>query len=174
MGLAVAEQARLVMVTADCLMLCHKWISPRRDSAFAFGGESTYSIEIDPSPPRRLRGIIDRRLPREHLATCVSVSPSGRVVLTGGHLDGSLRATMVDDGRLLQVLVQHKDVVTAVDISKDGSALVTGSRDTNVIIWDTNLPEMSAQRESVATRRQRLLPIRYMPGAAGALRLSFC
>lgn len=101
-ALAVRE-SRLVMVTADCLMMCHKWTSPRRDTPFTFGGDSSYTVEIDPAMPRRLRGIIDRRLPREHFGSVVAVAPGGRLVLTGGHLDGSLRASMVDDGRLIQV-----------------------------------------------------------------------
>mmetsp|Transcript_2662 Transcript_2662/g.7541 ORF Transcript_2662/g.7541 Transcript_2662/m.7541 type:complete len:1630 (-) Transcript_2662:717-5606(-) len=155
--------SRIVMATADCLLLCHKWVSPRRDTAFNFGGDGSYSIELDASSPRRLRGIIDRRLPRELLSTCMAVAPAGRVLLTGGHLDASLRATMVDDGRLLQVLVQHKNVITSLAISEDGSAVVTGSRDTNVIVWETNLAELTSPSSSVSARRERRLPLKEQP-----------
>lgn len=85
-------------------MLCHRWVSPRREITFNFGSDNSYSIELDTASPRRLRGIIDRQLDCNSLGQCMAVAPMGRVVLTGGHLDASLRATTVDDGRLLQVM----------------------------------------------------------------------
>ena len=33
----------------------------------------------------------------------------------------------MDDGRLLQTLVQHKDLVTCIDASSDGRTVVSGA-----------------------------------------------
>jgi len=160
--LSVSE-ARAVMVTADCMMQCHKWVSPRRDTSFSFGGETGYSIELDQASPRRVRGLLDRSLERNHLGCCMAVAPIGKVVLSGGHMDGSLRATAVDDGRLLQVVIQHKAVITCVEVTADGSMVVSGSRDTNVIVWDTNVAEFGAPSSSSSARVQRRLPIKDQP-----------
>ena len=36
----------------------------------------------------------------------------------------------MDDGRLLQTLVQHKDLVTCIDASSDGRTVVSGAHAT--------------------------------------------
>eukprot|EP00965_Chrysotila_dentata_P228938 6196889-Pleurochrysis_carterae.AAC.1 len=45
------------------------------------------------------------------------------------------RCTSVADGRPLQCLRAHSDVVTCVALSEDGSTLVSGSRDTTSMVW---------------------------------------
>lgn len=45
----------------------------------------------------------------------------------------------VDDGRPLQSLCYHRDVVSCLAASSDGRAVASGSRDTTVMLWDVNL-----------------------------------
>ncbi|GMH14034.1 hypothetical protein Nepgr_015875 [Nepenthes gracilis] len=42
----------------------------------------------------------------------------------------------LSNGRVVQSIHQHKDVVSAVAVTSDGSILATGSHDTTVMVWD--------------------------------------
>jgi WD40 repeat protein len=55
-----------------------------------------------------------------------------------GHWDWSVRVTSAENGKLLQILSQHHDVVTCLAVAKDHGSrwLVTGSRDCTIIVWD--------------------------------------
>lgn len=64
-----------------------------------------------------------------------------------------------------QVVIQHKAVITCVEVTADGSMVVSGSRDTNVIVWDTNVAEFGAPSSSSSARVQRRLPIKCVPRA---------
>lgn len=43
----------------------------------------------------------------------------------------------MEDGSLLQSVPVHQDLVTSLAVSNDGSVVVTGSRDTTVVVFDT-------------------------------------
>jgi WD40 repeat protein len=63
--------------------------------------------------------------------------PEGKVIFSGGHWDKSLRATSTENGRLIQKIVPHSDVITCVAYGQDFGRrwLVTGSRDCTVMVW---------------------------------------
>ena len=66
----------------------------------------------------------------------------------------------MDDGRLLQSVRQHKDIVTCVAVSSDGGTAVSGSRDTTVVIWDV----VAAERNSKGKQKgPTALPMRDTP-----------
>ena len=46
--------------------------------------------------------------------------------MSGGYWDNSIRCYSVDDGRLVQSLRQHKDIVTCVALGSDGVTLLSG------------------------------------------------
>lgn len=60
------------------------------------------------------------------------------LIFSCGHWDWSVRVTSAENGKLLQILSQHHDVVTCLAVAKDyGSRwLVTGSRDCTIIVWE--------------------------------------
>jgi len=66
-----------------------------------------------------------------------AASRDGRWAVSGGHWDTSVRCVMTSDpGFPRQVLYYHRDVVTCVAMSSSGLCVVTGSRDTTVVVWD--------------------------------------
>ena len=69
------------------------------------------------------------------MGRCFAVLPDARLVLSCGHWDHSLRCTAVDSGLAVQTLRQHRDVVTCLALGAGGEVLVTGSRDTTLMIW---------------------------------------
>eukprot|EP00884_Botryococcus_braunii_P012044 jgi/Botrbrau1/20840/Bobra.0156s0065.1 len=95
--------------------------------------EGAYGMEADPAPPRLLGMPFATDLDPTH---CYAILGGAKVVAGGGYWDNSIRCYSVDDGRLLQSLRLHKDIVTCLALASDDRSLVSGSRDTTLIIWD--------------------------------------
>ena len=58
---------------------------------------------------------------------CYTTLPGAKLVASCGYWDNSVRCYSVEDGRLLQSLRQHKDIVTCIAVGADGETLVTGA-----------------------------------------------
>jgi len=65
---------------------------------------------------------------------CFALSNDGRVVFSCGYWDNTFKLSLVESSRLLQSVLKHKDIVTCLAL--DGRTLVTGSRDTTLMVWD--------------------------------------
>eukprot|EP00887_Chlorella_sp_A99_P003486 scaffold7.g3486.t1 len=153
--LAVGEGGRVVQVAADrSVAVARWWPSQREAGPFTFsaagllGGAASAAaaaagaadagscvIEPDPAPPRPLAGASAAAAaggaggagaaavpPQQR---CVVIH-GGRVVLTCGYWDGSLRCHSVDDGRQLQALTYHRDRITCLAASAEGQARAVG------------------------------------------------
>ncbi|RLM73593.1 BEACH domain-containing protein C2 [Panicum miliaceum] len=55
--------------------------------------------------------------------------------ITGGHVDGSLKLISPDGAKTIETASGHLAPVTCLALSPDSNYLVTGSRDTTVILW---------------------------------------
>ncbi|GAB4815481.1 hypothetical protein N2152v2_002527 [Parachlorella kessleri] len=151
--LAVVE-GRVVLVHADRAVSCHKWFPSKADiGAFTFStgvmDAATCSIEPDGVPPRALGGTsaaagiggsaaagaagVPQQRQQQYL-----VLHGDRVLVSCGYWDGSLRCHAVEDGRPLQSLCYHRDVVTCLAATPDGRTLASGSRDTTIMLWEAN------------------------------------
>uniref|UniRef100_J3LFJ9 BEACH domain-containing protein C2 n=1 Tax=Oryza brachyantha TaxID=4533 RepID=J3LFJ9_ORYBR len=58
-----------------------------------------------------------------------------REVITGGHADNSVKLISPDGARTIETAFGHLAPVTCLALSSDSNYLVTGSRDTTVILW---------------------------------------
>jgi len=113
-----------------------------------------YALELEPLAKR----IDELRVSPDSIANSqtVQVALRGKVLLSVGHWDRSMRLFDVDEGREIQRISAHRDVVTCLSICEHDSArswdasnaqqmrkviLVTGSRDTTVAIWEFILPQ---------------------------------
>ncbi|CAL5069309.1 unnamed protein product [Urochloa decumbens] len=56
-------------------------------------------------------------------------------IITGGHVDGSLKLISPDGAKTIETASGHLAPVTCLALSSDSNYLVTGSRDTTVILW---------------------------------------
>uniref|UniRef100_K3Y4M0 BEACH domain-containing protein C2 n=1 Tax=Setaria italica TaxID=4555 RepID=K3Y4M0_SETIT len=56
-------------------------------------------------------------------------------IITGGHIDGSLKLVSPDGAKTIETASGHLAPVTCLALSPDSNYLVTGSRDTTVILW---------------------------------------
>ncbi|PNT61623.1 hypothetical protein BRADI_5g17947v3 [Brachypodium distachyon] len=60
---------------------------------------------------------------------------SDKDIITGGHVDGSVKLISPDGAKTIESASGHLAPVTCVALSPDSNYLVTGSRDTTVILW---------------------------------------
>nr|XP_048321218.1 BEACH domain-containing protein C2 [Ziziphus jujuba var. spinosa] len=56
-------------------------------------------------------------------------------IITGGHVDNSIRLVSSDGAKTLETAYGHCAPVTCLGLSPDSNYLVTGSRDTTVLLW---------------------------------------
>ncbi|MCO5593152.1 hypothetical protein L7F22_047158 [Adiantum nelumboides] len=110
------------------------------------GGNFTFSSSQDPffavgaevSQPYRMKGPCAGNL--ELSPCCFQTIPirASNYLLTCRFWDNSFRIMSLSDGSL-QSYKRHKDVVSCVAVSSDGSYLVTGSHDTTVMVWEIDV-----------------------------------
>ncbi|XP_021748054.1 BEACH domain-containing protein C2-like [Chenopodium quinoa] len=60
---------------------------------------------------------------------------SDKEIITGGHVDNSIRIISADGAKTLEMAIGHCAPVTCLGLSSDSNYLVTGSRDTTVLLW---------------------------------------
>eukprot|EP00475_Leptophrys_vorax_P002003 TRINITY_DN1113_c0_g1_i2.p1 TRINITY_DN1113_c0_g1~~TRINITY_DN1113_c0_g1_i2.p1 ORF type:complete len:643 (+),score=136.72 TRINITY_DN1113_c0_g1_i2:2-1930(+) len=73
----------------------------------------------------------------EWKVTNVDVSRSGIFLFTGGYLNCSLKAHLVENGNPISSVHGHCEIVTCIDVSHDDMSLVTGAKDGTVTFWIT-------------------------------------
>ncbi|KAL8128509.1 hypothetical protein V2J09_017664 [Rumex salicifolius] len=56
-------------------------------------------------------------------------------IITGGHADSSIRLLSPEGAKTLEAAIAHCAPVTCLSLSSDSTYLVTGSRDTTVVLW---------------------------------------
>ncbi|KAJ0819058.1 putative transcription factor WD40-like family [Helianthus annuus] len=67
-------------------------------------------------------------------SSLVSITYNNEVI-TGGHVDNSIRLVSPDGAKTLEIAKGHCAPVTCLSLSPDGKYLVSGSRDTTVLVW---------------------------------------
>ena len=71
----------------------------------------------------------------EHFVTCLSFSPDGKTLASGGG-DSTVKLWDVGSRQELVTLKGHDEYVLSVAFSPDGKTLATGSADKKVKLWD--------------------------------------
>eukprot|EP00898_Chlorokybus_atmophyticus_P002244 jgi/Chlat1/301/Chrsp1S08783 len=129
---------RIVTVNKDSTLACHKWLTPHSSNASAFtfsaAQESSFGVEPDTSPQRRISALFTGDADLSPLL--FGTLWGGRLIISCGHWDNSFKVATTDEGRVVQSIAHHKDVVTCLSIGNDGHTLATGSKDTTVIVWE--------------------------------------
>ncbi|KAF0930881.1 hypothetical protein E2562_036387 [Oryza meyeriana var. granulata] len=69
-------------------------------------------------------------------------------VITGGHADNSVKLISPDGARTIETAFGHLAPVTCLALSPDSNYLVTGSRDTTVILWRIRQTGSSRKRSA--------------------------
>jgi hypothetical protein len=120
---------RILTVGLDRILSIHKW----RNSTPEYVPPFAFEAEKKKSKPRRIG--VHFAVGLNILPFFFAVSNCERYLLSCGHWDNSFRVSTVDTGVLVHSVSQHKDIVTCMDIAESGDILVTGSKDTTVMVW---------------------------------------
>ncbi|KAJ6254398.1 beige/beach-related [Anaeramoeba flamelloides] len=86
---------------------------------------------------------------KHNTVNCYSVNKNCKIIYSCGYWDDSLLVHSIENGKLLQSITSHRNVVTCLSHHKN--VLITGSRDTTIRIWelDKRGGTIKAQSESV-------------------------
>ncbi len=57
-----------------------------------------------------------------------------QVIVSCGYWDNSIRCYSSEEGRLLQSIRQHKDIVTCIEAGSDGCTLATGDSPLTILL----------------------------------------
>ncbi|OAY49278.1 BEACH domain-containing protein C2 isoform X3 [Manihot esculenta] len=68
-------------------------------------------------------------------STAVVSITCDKEIITGGHVDNSIKLVSSDGAKTLETATGHCAPVTCLSLSPDSSYLVTGSRDTTLLLW---------------------------------------
>lgn len=122
---------RIVMVGLDRMVGLHKW----RNSTPEYVPPFSFEVESGRANKRRRIGV--------HFAVGLHILPfffalsaCERYIFSCGHWDNSFRCSNLETGDLEASISTHKDIVTCMAISLTGDILVTGSKDTTVMVWE--------------------------------------
>ncbi|XP_047961281.1 BEACH domain-containing protein B isoform X2 [Salvia hispanica] len=126
-----------------------------------FGGNFTFSGSQDPFfaigpdvlPPYKIGSPLTENF--EPGAQCFATlqTPSENFLISCGNWENSFQVLSLNDGRMVQSVRHHKDVISCVSVTDDGSILATGSYDTTVMVWEI-LRVRSAEKRSRNTRTE--------------------
>ncbi|XP_049392400.1 BEACH domain-containing protein B isoform X1 [Solanum stenotomum] len=132
--------SNIVLVNQGLSMSVKTWVTTQLQS----GGNFTFSSSQDPFfgigsdilPPRKIGSPLAENI--ELGAQCFGTlsTPSESFLITCGTCENSFQVISLTDGRMVQSIRQHKDVVSCISVTSDGSILATGSFDTTVMIWE--------------------------------------
>lgn len=136
------HEGRAIALTKAQMLAVRSWITPYSQTASSF----TFAQSQDPffgfgeTAFTRKVGSPFSRSADVHQG-CFSTLPAAAspLLLTCGHWDNCFQCFSLADGRLLRTIRQHNDVVTCIAVSSDGSTVVTGSRDTTLMVWKTQV-----------------------------------
>ncbi|KAK1322909.1 hypothetical protein QJS10_CPA02g00135 [Acorus calamus] len=73
-------------------------------------------------------------------------TPNENFMVLCGNWENSFQVISLNDGRMVQNIRQHKDVVSCLAVSSDGSVLATGSYDTTVMVFEVSRARMTEKR----------------------------
>jgi len=122
----------VVVLGADRSVGIHKW----RNATADFIPPFSFELEKKSKSKHRRIGVEFARGMMEELdMRLFAVSHDGKTIFSCGHWDNSFKLSSAETGKLIQSIVAHKDVVTCLALSRNSRVLVTGSKDTTVMVW---------------------------------------
>ncbi len=125
-----------------------KWLAiSSQDHAFLYDVETRQLV-------RELSG-------HQNTAQCLTFSPDGRLLATGGH-DRTIRLWDVETGKTTRVVPAHRNKISAIAVSPDGRTIASGDLagtvafshvETGRFLYDLKLADQAIRELSVFSRR---------------------
>ncbi|GFP89566.1 beach domain-containing protein lvsc [Phtheirospermum japonicum] len=147
----------IVTVSQNLTMSVKMWLTTQLQSGgnFTFSGSQDpfFGIGSDVLPPCKIGSPLADNF--ELGAQCFATlqTPSENFLISCGNWENSFQVMSLSDGRMVQSVRHHKDVVSCVAVTADGSILATGSYDTTVMVWEI-LRVRTSEKRSRSTRTE--------------------
>uniref|UniRef100_A0A0E0G1N6 BEACH domain-containing protein B n=1 Tax=Oryza nivara TaxID=4536 RepID=A0A0E0G1N6_ORYNI len=131
--------SNIVVMNEGLVLSVKLWLTTQLQSGgnFTFSGslEPFFGIGSDVISPRKISTSLAENVDfGRQCLTAVQIHGDNYLILCG-NWENSFQIISLGDGRIVQSVRQHKDVVSCVAVSSDGSVIATGSYDTTVMIW---------------------------------------
>ncbi|EGG24619.1 BEACH domain-containing protein [Cavenderia fasciculata] len=118
----------------------HKWFPNSQND------KSPFTLELEPSSSNKRRIGLPFANDVTISQSCFAVTSDGRYVISCGHWDNSFKLSYVDSAKLIQSVVKHKDIVTCLAWASNSQTLITGSRDTTLMVWNLQTHKSGSPR----------------------------
>uniref|UniRef100_A0A6B2L2B5 Neurobeachin beta-propeller domain-containing protein n=1 Tax=Arcella intermedia TaxID=1963864 RepID=A0A6B2L2B5_9EUKA len=125
---------RVVLVYMDGGIFKTSWRIPTFPGMHP--GRPKFILQAIEKPTQFLPFLFSHRIDTNRLHANFAVL--GDSILSGGHWDDFLLCGNVVSGAVISQIGEHKDVVSCMGISDDGTILATGSLDCTCLIWETS------------------------------------
>ncbi|PKA52227.1 hypothetical protein AXF42_Ash010123 [Apostasia shenzhenica] len=131
--------SNVVVMNQELVLSVKSWLTTQLQSGgnYTFSGsqEPSFGIGADVYLPRKIGTSLanDLEYGGQCLATMQNLNEN--YVILCGNWQNSFQVISIHDGRIVQSIRQHKDLVSCVAVTTDGSILATGSYDTTVMVW---------------------------------------
>ncbi|GAM18020.1 hypothetical protein SAMD00019534_011950 [Acytostelium subglobosum LB1] len=144
---------RVTTINRSRVLTSHKWFPNTPND------RSPFTLELEPPSNNKRRIGLPFANDVVINQKCFAITNDGRYTISCGHWDNSFKLAHTDSAKPIQSVVKHKDIVTCVAWSDEGQTLITGSRDTTLMLWN-----LIAHRGSSSTSRFDNVPTHILYG----------
>lgn len=142
--------SNIVLVNQGLTMSVKMWLTTQLQSGgnFTFSGSQDpfFGIGSDILSSRKIGSPLAEYIELGAQCFAIMQTPSENFLISCGNWENSFQVISLNDGRMVQSIRQHKDVVSCVAVTSDGRILATGSYDTTVMVWAVSRVRGSEKR----------------------------
>ncbi|KAJ1424747.1 WD40/YVTN repeat-like-containing domain superfamily [Sesbania bispinosa] len=132
--------SNIVLVNEGLNLSVKVWLTTQLQSGgnFTFSGSQDpfFGVGSDILSPRKIGIPVPENVELGAQCFATMQTPSENFLISCGNWENSFQVISLSDGRMVQSIRQHKDVVSCIAVTSDGSILATGSYDTTVMVWE--------------------------------------
>ncbi|TKY74425.1 BEACH domain-containing protein lvsC [Spatholobus suberectus] len=133
--------SNIVLVNEGLNLSVKMWLTTQLQSGgnYTFSGSQQdpfFGVGSDILSPRKIGIPVPENVELGAQCFATMQTPSENFLISCGNWENSFQVISLSDGRMVQSIRQHKDVVSCVAVTSDGSILATGSYDTTVMVWE--------------------------------------
>lgn len=133
--------SNIVLVNEGLNLSVKMWLTTQLQSGgnYTFSGSQQdpfFGVGSDILSPRKIGIPVPDNVELGAQCFAIMQTPSENFLISCGNWENSFQVISLSDGRVVQSIRQHKDVVSCVAVTSDGSVLATGSFDTTVMVWE--------------------------------------
>ncbi|CAH9105180.1 unnamed protein product [Cuscuta epithymum] len=140
----------IVHVNQGLTMSVKMWLTTQLQSGgnFTFSGSQDpfFGIGSDILSHRKIGSPLAENIELGGQCFATLPTPSENFLITCGSWENSFQVISLTDGRIVQSIRHHKDVVSCVSVSSDKTILATGSYDTTVMVWEISRSKFPEKR----------------------------